>query len=165
MDVNVLVYFSPRLSSLFEYLCCIYPDIQDCKFCSRYSTNFLATVSSVKSTAPFSVAPSVIAFLCVVTNARLSRCNSDNEMERPGNCNRTRIQGKVRLTTPPKPPEDACSIIIMDKILLVMFSNVWRASVGARAACQSFKVRIYLVLVSMSVRTALVPAFAGLTSP
>lgn len=48
---------------------------QDEIYSSMNRINFSATVSGAQSTAPFSEAPSVITFLCVVTNCRLRRCN------------------------------------------------------------------------------------------
>jgi hypothetical protein len=63
-------------------------------FSSKYLTNFSATLFSSQSTRPFSTVPSVIAFLCTVTNARLWRCSSESVSVRAGSAIRTVLDAR-----------------------------------------------------------------------
>lgn len=105
----------------------------DFRFSSRYVTNLLVILSSAQFTAPFSVVPRVMAFLCTVTNCRFSRCSSDRVMFRDGNmmCGLTVPEG-LRLSRPPIP---VCSANIVETMVVVVCSRICKASVGAFAAC------------------------------
>ena len=119
---------------------------------STYLANFSATASSPQSTAPFSVVPSVIAFLCAATNCRFARCSSGSVTRRAGSSTRTftcpcvaeeeeeeveeeeeeeEEEGRERETGPPSPPEAACSAMIAATMAVDVCSSVRSASEGA----------------------------------
>lgn len=107
-------------------------DLHDFKFSSKYATNFVAICSSLQSTVPFSVVPRVIAFLCTVTNWRLSLCNSERVIFRDGRFTfGVREAGSDRITGPPVPCNAVASVMIADTIEVVVCSNVCNVSVGA----------------------------------
>lgn len=96
--------------------------------------NFSAMLPSLQSTVPFSVVPSVIAFLCIVTNCRFSRCNSDSVTLRAGKVSfgfKAADSGSV--TGPPIPPVEDCSAMMADTMTVAVCSNVCSASEGAIA--------------------------------
>lgn len=116
---------------------------QGFRFSSRYVTNLFAILSSPQSTAPFSVVPSVIAFLCTVTNWRFSLCNSESVMFREGRhiCG-LNVGDNGRRTVPPDPWAVDCADNIRDTKAIVVCSRVCKASVGAFTVCQWNEVRM-----------------------
>lgn len=97
-----------------------------------YSANLSATLFSLQPTAPFSVVPRVIAFLCTVTNCRLIRCSSDRVTIRGGSLTTgLTSMGRESVIEPPRLPDALCSAIKAATIAVVVASRVRNASVGA----------------------------------
>lgn len=94
--------------------------------------NFDAMRSSSQSTAPFSVVPSVMAFLCTVTNWRFSLCSSDIVIFRGGRLIFALSVGVMdSCIGPPYEPAADCSAMIVETMDRVVFSRLSNASVGA----------------------------------
>lgn len=99
---------------------------------STYVANLSATLSSLQSTCPFSIVPSVIAFLCTVINCRLRRCSSESVMLRGGRVIRGRtVSLSDNVIGPPGDEDATCSAIIAATMDVAVFSRVLSASVGA----------------------------------
>lgn len=121
-------------------------------------------LSSLQSTAPFSTVPSVIAFLCTVTNCRFILCSSDSVIFREGRLTRgLRLGDRASVTGPPIPPEAACSDMIALTIVVEVCSRVRRASVGALGTCNTGQNEERIT--GKTKHTAWVPAFGGLMFP
>lgn len=134
------------------------------RFSAMYRENLSAMLLSLQFTAPFSVVPRVIAFLCIVTNCRFIRCSSERVTFRDGKPTvGFRPPGRDNAIVPPRPPDAACSAMIAATIALVVDSSARRASVGALGTCRS---NVSPVSSEDGYQcTACVPALGGLTFP
>lgn len=102
------------------------------KFPSIYTANLSAMLSSLQSTAPFSMVPRVIAFLCTVTNCLFNRCSSARATLRGGIVIRgLSVPLSGRVTDPPDPMDMDCSAMNAETIAAVVDSSARSASVGA----------------------------------